>query len=231
MTQDKNIRHPAKYTESFIPIFADLLKGFAKVLDPFAGVGKIAEIKKYGYSGIVYANDIEREWIFSNQYQPDVVSCSDAQKLLDVYSAGFFDAICTSPTYGNRMADHFVAKDNSKRITYTHCLGRSLTDGNTGKMQFGDEYKRKHIECYKTFCDLLKDGGIFILNISNHIRNGQEVSVSEWHADTLQSVFGLELVDDIHCNTPRCRFGANAKARVEFEHIYVFQKRIKEADG
>lgn len=31
-----------------------------------------------------------------------------------------FDAVITSPTYGNRMADHHDAQDGSKRITYRH---------------------------------------------------------------------------------------------------------------
>ena len=39
-------KHPAKYTNSFIPIFYSILKDCKKVLDPFAGTGKISEIKK-----------------------------------------------------------------------------------------------------------------------------------------------------------------------------------------
>ena len=31
-----SIRHPAKYTDSFISIFADLLKDRKNILDPFA---------------------------------------------------------------------------------------------------------------------------------------------------------------------------------------------------
>ena len=35
-----SVKHPATYTESFIPKFAELLFGCANVLDPFGGVGK-----------------------------------------------------------------------------------------------------------------------------------------------------------------------------------------------
>ena len=49
-----------------------------------------------------------------------------------------FDAICTSPTYGNRMADHHEARDGSPRDTYRHVLGRPLTPGNSGALHWGD---------------------------------------------------------------------------------------------
>jgi hypothetical protein len=171
----------------------------------------------------VYANDIEPEWIQLGE-MCDILSCVDAEYLADVYPEQFFDAICTSPTYGNRMADHHVAKDGSKRNTYTHTLGRSLTDGNTGKMQWGKEYRDKHLRVYKNIIPLLKYGGKFVLNISNHIRKGQEVKVSEWHIQVLQSL-GLAVVKDIHVTTPRCRFGANSEKRVDFEHIYVLRNQ------
>jgi hypothetical protein len=47
------------------------------------------------------------------------------------------------------MADHFTAKDNSKRITYRHYLGRPLNKENTWMMQWGNAYKDKHINVYK----------------------------------------------------------------------------------
>ena len=40
------MKHPAKFTDSFIPIFAEKLQRCETILDPFAGTGKIAEIKK-----------------------------------------------------------------------------------------------------------------------------------------------------------------------------------------
>ena len=178
------IRHPAKYTDNFIPIFADLLSGTNSVLDPFAGTGKIGKLKEYGYSGKIYANEIEKDWLCENIHSCDFLTYEDAEFLQ--YPNSFFDAICTSPTYGNRMADHHVAKDGSKRNTYTHCLGKPLTDGNTGKMQWGMEYMEKHERIYTHLSSLVKADGLFILNIKNHIRRGQEVDVSILHENTLQ---------------------------------------------
>lgn len=223
----EKINHPAVYSNEFIPIFANELQGAGKVLDPFAGTGKLGDIKQFGFNGTIYANDIEPEWIELGRGKCDVVSCADAEKLCELYPRGFFDAICTSPTYGNRMADHHKAKDGSKRITYTHCLGRQLSDENTGKMQWGDKYREKHKNIYRSLLPLLKDDGIFILNVSNHIRNGEEQMVAEWHKSTIEQL-GCQLLKDIIVRTKRNRFGANSDKRVEFEHIYVFKNSICE---
>ncbi len=118
MSSSSKTRHPAKYSEEFLPLFADLLKGYRNVLDPMAGTCKISEIKRFGYQGKIYANELEREWVETWDYKDnlDEITFCDAQDL--PYNEGFFDSICTSPTYGNRMADHHNAKDGSKRNTY-----------------------------------------------------------------------------------------------------------------
>lgn len=218
------MRHPAKYTDSFIPIFADILNeyGAEKVLDPFAGTGKLASVKQYGFNGSVYANELEREWLEPNVYGCDSLTYCDAEAL--DYPLEFFDAICTSPTYGNRMADHHNAKDGSRRITYTHCLGRQLADGNTGKMQWGKAYRDKHAAIYKNIIPFLKVGGVFILNISNHIRKGEEIDVVSWHKEELEKN-GLTLIEDKQIETPRMKQGANADKRPRTEHILLFEKK------
>lgn len=128
------MKHPAKYTDKFLPVFAELLKGRKNVLDPMAGTGKIAEIRKFGYSGRITCNDIEPEWQVGENYQIDEWHFTDAANM-DWAADGQFDAICTSPTYGNRMADSFIARDGSKRVTYRHFLGHDLKAENTGHMQ------------------------------------------------------------------------------------------------
>ena len=218
------MKHPAKFSEGFIEIFYELLLKYLpfcnSILDPFAGTGKIGEIKKYGYKGIVIANELEPEWLEPNQFYCDCLYFSDAEFLNLPQKV---DAIITSPTYGNRMADHHNAKDDSKRITYTHCLGHQLKDGNTGKMQWGSKYKEKHLRIYKHLYDLLNNNGIFILNVSNHIRKGQEVLVAQWHKELLQNI-GFILLEKISVPTKRMKFGANRSNRVNNEYIFVFKK-------
>ena len=215
------MKHPAKYTDSFFALFAEILNGRENVLDPFAGTGKIAKIKQYGYAGEIYANEIEPEWLRPNEYDCDHLTFCDAE-FLD-FPPSFFSAICTSPTYGNRMADHHNAKDGSKRNTYTHCLGRQLSEGNTGKMQWGKDYIEKHERVYAHLTALLKPNGIFVLNIKNHIRKGCEIDVTAFHIKALTEC-GLSVVDKHFVKTPSVRYGANFDKRTDGEYIVVLKK-------
>lgn len=218
------VKHPAKYTDKFIEIFATWLKNHncKNVYDPFGGTGKIAKIKEFGFDGDIYCGEIEPEW--TNQY-PGVSRwfIGDSAKT-DFIKDAYFDAICTSPTYGNRMADHFNAKDSSKRITYRHSLGHDLSVDNTGRMQWGTKYQNKHIEIYTELLRVLKKDGIFILNMSDHIRSGEVIEVSKWHKDTLIGM-GVELIFEELIETPRMGFGANGSLRVDGEYIFVFKKK------
>jgi SAM-dependent methyltransferase len=215
------IKHPATYTNSFIPKFAELLIGCDNVLDIFGGVGKLALIKEHGFTGKVICNELEREWAETSPHNVDEWYIGDAANMVWAESNSF-DAICTSPTYGNRMADHHNAKDGSKRVTYKHFLGRDLNEANTGRMQWGENYRQKHLEIYKECGRVLKNGGLMIVNVSDHIRKGKVVNVVEWHKEALIN-FGMKLIDEIKIETPRMGFGQNGKSRVQHECILVFK--------
>lgn len=213
------MKHPAVYSDGFIGIFSKILKDKKNVLDPFAGTGKIALIKEHGFNGEVICNEIEPGFANLSKYSVDKWYFEDAEflNLKDI------DAICTSPTYGNRMADHHEAKDDSKRITYRHYLGEPLKEGNTGMMQFGEKYRSKHINIYKNLFKILNDNGIFILNISNHIRKGEEIDVVNFHKEAMEEI-GFSLHHQIKVNTKRMKFGKNSEKRVGNECILVFEK-------
>lgn len=213
------IKHPAVYSNDFIEIFASFLINKKTVLDPFGGTGKIALIKNFGFNGKVICNEMEPEFTSNGLYPVDEWYYEDAE-YLNILN---IDAICTSPTYGNRMADHHNAKDNSKRITYTHYLGKQLKDGNTGKMQYGDTYKEKHKRIYLNLYNILNANGIFILNVSNHIRKGVEIDVISFHKDTLINT-GFSFIKEIKIETKRMRYGNNSEKRVKHESILVFEK-------
>ena len=225
--KSNEVKHPAKYTDVLLPIFAKELMGKSKVIDIFAGTCKISKIKDLGYEGDIYCNEIEPEWANLGIGKVDNITTCDAESL--PYKNGYFDAICTSPTYGNRMADSHNAKDNSVRNTYTHKIGRKLNEENTGAMQWGEKYRYKHLKIWREAKRILKPGGVLILNISNHIRRGEVVYVSDWHVNTLIDM-GFLLEKEIKIETQRNRFGSNSDKRVPYESVFILTKTVKEAD-
>jgi len=230
-TNDK-VKHPAKYTDKFIPIFASYLNGFVwnemnlkypSVLDPFGGTGKLGEIKNFGYLGKVFCCEIEKEWASISEESPLVdVSIHGDSTNMDWAKDNSFSAICTSPVYGNRISDHFHPKDESHRITYRSYIGHDLHENNSGRMNWGNKYRNLHEDVYAECRRVLVDGGLFILNVSDHIRKGEIVPVSEWHKETLISL-GFDVEKALEIETPRNQFGANGSVRVGHENIFIFK--------
>lgn len=208
--------HPAKYSREILPLLRFAIRGSRRVLDPFAGCGTIHAIHANAV-GI----EIEPEW--AEQHERTI--CADA---LDIprLGLGTFDAICTSPVYGNRMSDHHNARDDSKRNTYTHVLGRELHRNNAGRMHFGRDgfYEVLHKAVWRNCVDVLEPGGKFVLNTKDFIRRGRRMRVTDWHVGVLTVDLGLELVETYEVECPGLGFGANADIRVEFEDVSILRK-------
>jgi SAM-dependent methyltransferase len=210
------VKHPAKYTEVLLPVFEQILSKYEceEVLDCFAGTGKIHKLP-FTTTGL----ELEEEW--ASQSENTIIG--DATKM--PFEDNYFCAVCTSPTYGNRMADSHNAKDGSSRNTYTHKIGRRLADNNTGKMQWGKMYREMHEKAWNECFRVLKSGGVLILNFKNHIRKGAEVDVFGWHIKTLMGVgFVLRGVEQVEVKGNG--FGQNGGARVPFEYVATFEKTI-----
>ncbi len=214
------MKHPAVFSEQFIPIMADELTECSSVLDPFAGTGRLAEIKNHGFKGVVICNEIEKEWAETSPHDVDLWHIGDASNMSWLADESI-SAVCTSPTYGNRMADHFIPRDKSFRITYRSYLGKDLNLENTGRMAWGEKYKAKHVDVYRECVRVLKNDGVFILNVGDHIRKGEVVPVSEWHKNQLLSL-GLTLRKTHQVPVRRMRYGKNNEARIPMEYIFVF---------
>jgi len=230
------ISHPARYSDPLIPIFAELLEKHAfcddehLVLDPFAGTGKIHKLRDYGYATI--GIEIEPEWAAMHDGTivgdalnlPFPAEYSRAPDLeAGEYHTGEIGAICTSPTYGNRLADHHNASDPESRRSYTHDLGRELHANNSGAMHWGDEYRDFHERAWTEAVRVLMWDGVFILNIKDFIRNGEWQHVTNWHLTTLAGL-GLRLIEVRAIPLRGLRQGANSSARVPFETVAVFKK-------
>jgi hypothetical protein len=194
-------------------------------LDPFGGVGGVHDAigKMENPKVATFAVELEPEWA-EQSAQKGLTVCADFLQWSPHPSmVENIAGVVTSPTYGNRMADHHNAKDPSKRITYRHSLGRPLSDNNSGGMQWGVEYRAFHIKAWLKVEELLQPGGLFVLNVKDHMRQGARVDVCEWHSRVLRDM-GFYLLDEEVVPVKGMGFGANGRERIGHEMVYAFKK-------
>jgi DNA modification methylase len=213
--------HPAPFSDPILDQVAAHLRETGTggtVLDPFAGTGRVHELRDRVDVDTIGV-ELEPEWAAKH---PDTIE-GNALTLTQTVAPGSVDAIATSPTYGNRMADHHDATDDSVRLTYKHTLGRDLHTDNSGQLQWGDEYRRFHELAWAESVAALRVGGTLTINIKNHIRDGEIQRVAEWHFDTLYSL-GLRLVALDVVPTKGLMAGSNAAERTPVEFVATFRK-------
>lgn len=227
----RKLVHPAEYgviKKTLVPLLVDLHAtfDFPLLVDPMAGKGTIFEdLEKAGIpKRHMYGVEIEPAYAYNNDY----VIVGDALRSFDEgeISVAFF-----SPPYGNRMADVFIWREDKKgtRDTYYHRLldydkdYRPHMHGNSAFMAWGSRYKAFHTALLSTLYLNTEDGGVVILNVSDHIRNKERVHVCQWYLETILKmgwcVIGAQLVD-----TPRNRRGANRELRVDYEVVLGLYK-------
>lgn len=224
-----SVKHPAKFSPQILdairahPLFPEE----GTIIDPFAGVGGIHYLSsdKIKTIGI----EIERPWYLEGLKHGPMVHW-DSTRINMLYQRRSFDAMVTSPTYGNRFADHHRAKDGSVRRSYTHDLRSSvdpdyeLNKYNTGLYHESDQrYWHLHKIVWFRMWEVLKVGAPAFVNVSDFIRNGERVPVVEKHLKILSEWF--RLVDRMEIPTRRMRMGENSAARVDSEAVLVLTAR------
>jgi len=179
------LSHPARYPNALIPILAGTVPvdQFPKVLDPFAGTGRIHQLpnKTIGV-------EIEPEWAALH----DDTICASALAL--PFDNDSFDAIVTSPTYGNRLADAGYSATPDRRHSYTFDLGHKLSDDNSGGMYWGGRYRAFHEDAWAEADRVLRPGGRFVLNIKDHIKLHERQFVTGWHVTHLMQEYSYSLI-------------------------------------
>lgn len=227
MTTDTGyVKSPAPFTPAVLDRSFELLPAPpARILDPFAGNGVLfheaAEDRGYDSVGV----ELEPE--FAAAHPRNVVGNATRLRFDD----DEFDAVLTSPTYGNRMADLYAgdAKD-SKRVTYRIALNRDPSPGSTCGLQWGSEYRGLHRLAWGECRRVLKPGGTFVLNVKDHIRDDLRQRVTSWHVSALLDL-GFIVVSADTIKTPGMRFGQNHQARVEGELVIAFELDPSVKDG
>lgn len=220
-----NPQHPAKYTDVLLSAFVKMLSGSNRILDPFGGTGKVFLLNRWYPLAEIHAIEIEPEWAAINPR----TTLGNALAL--PWQDNYFDAVCTSPTYGNAMADGLRNPENwsnkeYKYFTYAQKLNRKLHQDNSGSLHWNKCYQEFHVKAWLEASRALRVGGVFVLNIKNHIKAGIEQPVTEWHIETLLSL-GYELLEHVKLNVPSMRFGQNSEKRIEFESVIKFILKAK----
>lgn len=210
--------HPAPFSDPILNTIGEKVRGASTVLDPFAGVGNVHKLRDLADVEKTIGIEIEPEWAAKH---PDTI---EGNALDMPFDDGSIPAIVTSPTYGNRMADHHDAKDDSTRHTYKHTLGRNLNESNSGQLQWGDEYRAFHLKAWTEAVRVLEPGGTFVVNVKDHIRDRAKQQVVAWHVDTLCRVLGLECVGHDLVPTKGLMAGENHDARTVAEVVLTFKK-------
>lgn len=223
------VKHPAKFSAEIKDTIVHAFERFnckGPIYDPFAGVGGVHEIaERLGVSSV--GVELESEW--AQAYETRIGNGGEFHGTFTgsclTFDAFGFGTVITSPCYGNRMADHHEARDDSVRHTYRHYLGRPLHADNAGAMQWGPEYRRFHEQAWGVIASRsLNPGGHLILNISDHVRKGKVAQVCQWHVDCLRDKGFVEL-GSFPVKTRRQRNGANGELRVPCEMVYVLELR------
>ena len=207
-----------------------------RIFDPFAGVGKVHALRRHKLDGVgclTAGVEIEREW--ADQAVDHGGQTLTADFLGDAglaHLAGFDpDVICSSPTYGNRMADVFTPKDKSRRHGYALDLGRTPTGGSSAVMQWGPAYRLFHQQAIGRLCGATRPGTLVLWNVAGFVRQDkhrqpQVIPIVEWHLNEwMVQGCTVEAVEQI--DTPHLRHGRNAERRVVGEKLLILRTKVE----
>lgn len=208
-------KHPARYSEHFIPIFAELVGDAPIVLDPMAGTGeRLQQLSKLIPNTKIIGIELEPEWA---SITPSIVQVGSILSL--PFADNSIHTILVSPPYGNRMADK--EKPTSTRISYASYLQRPLMSNNAGGLHWGAKYRDFFINAWDECARVNSDR--FILNIKDFYQDFEVIPVTQWHIDTLENM-GYYMIEHKQVEVKSMKRGRNSELRVPYESIIVFQK-------
>jgi hypothetical protein len=216
------VTHPARWTPAILdaiePVIVDL---GLPVHDPFAGTGErlgaLCDKVALPFTG----TEIEAPFIIDPRVKQG--DSSDPATY-----PPHPHVVVTSPVYPNGMADHFRARDTSKRHTYRQALAtilgydQPLHANNmgryAGRTRRGMASERRHFDIARRCIVHWPDH--VIVNVKDVITKTEVVPVVELWKELLVTR-AYEVVDEIKVATPGQRNGANSDARADHEMVLV----------
>lgn len=216
--------HPAKFSDTVLEtIVRKRLLPLGRIIDPFSGVGRVHDLA----NPLRFTVGVEIELPWASARRNTVRGNSRHLPFRDES----FDAAVCSPTYGNRLSDHHVASDPSRRRSYTHDLQvttgdptRRLHPDNSGQLYaWQPAYWELHEAVWRELWRVLRPSAPFILNTSDCVRKGKIVPVVARHRTLLQEL-GYEVLKSFEVGTPRLKFGEN-RERVPSENLTVYRRK------
>ena len=92
-------------------------------------------------------------------------------------------------------------------------------------MQCGKEYKEFHRKAWLEAKRVLVLEGKLIINIKDHIRNGEIQPVTKWHIETCLDI-GLKMEGEVSIPVGGLTHGENYEKRIPHESLLVFSKKV-----
>lgn len=225
-----------------------------RVLDPFAGVGRQRLEDAIGLASAIEvvgvelqpewgdehtqegdARDLPAEW--SGRFDVIATSPCYGNRMADHHLAadpckpcgGTGAAVREGPTSGAQACPTCKGHGLSWRNTYAHTLrrqGGDIVPGSAAVEQWGRGYRKLHAEVIMELMRVTREGGLLLVNMSNHVRDGQEQLVVEWWVNELL-VRQCSIVEVRRVATRRQRNGANGELRVDGEVVIAMRTPIE----
>lgn len=220
-------KHPAAYSSGILAFMDRRIREEQRALgrpmtvaDPMAGIGRVHRLAKPDKIE-TWGIEIEEEWSACHE-RTITGDCLDPSTWGPLEHAQI-DAWVLSPPYANRMSDNHDAKDGSTRRSYRHDLGRPLHPNNSGGFPWGARYRRFIADAYGVLFGRLRPGGLFVLNTSAFIRQGELVDAPLFHLGAALAAGFVEVKPAVRIDTQRLTHGTN-RQRVPGEIIHQLRR-------
>ena len=211
-------RHPATWNDALIAAAVELIDHHTEepgiLIDPMAGEGRHYEaLADAGWTLIL--SDIHA-W----PHRSSRVVHGDATDI--ARDDNSIDVLLTSPPFGNRLADK-MSTDDDRRITYADRRGCDTADNDAAGLQWGSAYRSTMQDIWTETARVLRDDGLAVIDIKDHIRRDVRQHVTAWTVDAWQQL-GWTVTDIIPVPAIGYRGVRHDRARTDAHSLIALRR-------